>query len=668
MARIRTYPNDTTLEPGDQLIGSDFMDGNTENYTLENLRTYIIEGLGAALPVEIPLGFAATIKRNGTEVERSLYRVLEVGNPIQLNNDRFTGTSVFLSSRNAATFAEQIPSENVLTVRDLNDGMFGIDFDLASFVGATLSATIGSTTYTGTITSFLPPRFETGTDADRFTHSTYSNVNGNIYTDWRFGVTLSPTFVSQSNQQVDVVTISAAQPIESQFIGGIHVTGNARISGDLTVEGTSFFQDIEVAGEARFTGNSGGILFGAPEPGVSYTHDGTDLTIAGPGVIRTTTRNTYTEGLLRINTGDDPLSGGEDVRIVRGDAQATTLRGLLTSIRIGDEYWNIPTGDSGILQFFPGVSFESEGPDAATTTNAFFYARENGNTFTGATAVAENPEGIALAANAITGTVVDTAGENTQRAIFQTMFENIPTGQALFFTTGTDEVIPPTPGTVPPVFEVINYDVSTGEFNFTLLGGGVLSIAPRQIRFPNVPNTPAPAGTVASVLAVDDQGIVYSGNQIGDVPTFNGLTFTDSTTGNTASINSITVQPPEAYTVSESGDIALNLSTGTLWNNANATAISFTAVPNNAYVLLAPLLPTNPTITLPPGTAGAFVRIHNRSKVMVADPDAPVRWRIIPNVGERISRLPVNEELVLDEAFESFTLYYTDAATGWIIA
>ena len=89
MARVsnrNSYPQDQNLENRDFLVGTDVGDSNaTKSYTLEDLRGFITEGLGAALPTEIPLGFAATIKRNGTESERSLYRVLETGAPENVN-------------------------------------------------------------------------------------------------------------------------------------------------------------------------------------------------------------------------------------------------------------------------------------------------------------------------------------------------------------------------------------------------------------------------------------------------------------------------------------------------------------------------------------------------------------------------------------------------------
>ena len=652
MARIRTYPNAPSLDLDDQLLGSDGTNGNTENFTLEGLRTFLTDGLGGSLPVEVPLGFAATIKRDGTDVERSLYRVLTVGNPESIDDDgALNGASIFLTGRDAGQFTDQVATSGILTIRDRNDGMLALGYDLASFAGSNITLVIDQTTYTGTITAFLPAKFNTGTAADVSTNSTYTREGMNIWTDWRFTVSLSEDITSITDQTVQSITIASAQRIESQFIGGV------RISGDLTVEGTANFQDINVAGTAHFTGNSGGILFGSPAPGVSLTHDGTNVTVSGGGQITNTVINDYVgENRLRVN--------GEEVRVVRGDETSTNLRGLLTTIRVGDDYWTVPAGDSGILNFFPGVTSSLEGPSAATTTNAFVYAIADGNTFSGATAVAENPEGIAVAANATTATVVNTSGETTQRQIFQTMFENIPTGHVLLFTTGTDEVIPPSEA-VPPVYEVVQYDSDTGVFTFGLLGGGALVIATDAVRFPTVES--APSGTAVNLALVGaTDGTLYVGSETAQVPTFRGMTFNNPTgTVTEGNVNSISIQPSSAYTVNGAGDIAITLQGAPRFDDMTGPANSdFSAIAGNSYLLL----PTAnvATITLPLGSAGDFVNISNISRSEQFD-GMSADWRIIPAAGERISRLPADEELILDQARLQFQLVYTNDANGWII-
>ena len=48
MARIKLYPNDTTIEGGDKLVGTDINGNATKNYQIEELAQYF-EQTGNAL-------------------------------------------------------------------------------------------------------------------------------------------------------------------------------------------------------------------------------------------------------------------------------------------------------------------------------------------------------------------------------------------------------------------------------------------------------------------------------------------------------------------------------------------------------------------------------------------------------------------------------------------
>ena len=76
------------------------------------------------------------------------------------------------------------------------------------------------------------------------------------------------------------------------------------------------------------------------------------------------------------------------------------------------------------------------------------------------------------------------------------------------------------------------------------------------------------------------------------------------------------------------------------------------------------------TVTLPPGVEGAEIKIQNISSLILTRPSTPRvsgTWTIAPAEGERISTLPANETLVLDNKLASFSLVYTDADGGWAI-
>ena len=81
--------------------------------------------------------------------------------------------------------------------------------------------------------------------------------------------------------------------------------------------------------------------------------------------------------------------------------------------------------------------------------------------------------------------------------------------------------------------------------------------------------------------------------------------------------------------------------------------------------------PMQRTSTLPTGITSAEISYVNLSTLNPATPamrqeNVPA-WRIVPATGERINGLPVDEELIIDDAIVNFTLTYTDADTGWVI-
>ena len=153
--------------------------------------------------------------------------------------------------RFAQTFAEIDHGQAILVIRDSNDGMFGLDFDLQSFAGKTFSATIGSAIYTGTIGTFLPPLFDNPTNIDDHLNSNYTRENNEIFTDWRFTVSITPEFVD-AGLSINELSINNVQQIQSQIIGGLVVTGI-----------------LDVAGDARFRSNvdiDGCLLYTSPSP------------------------------------------------------------------------------------------------------------------------------------------------------------------------------------------------------------------------------------------------------------------------------------------------------------------------------------------------------------------------------------------------------------------
>ena len=64
MPRITKYAADDTLQAGDKLIGTDATTGNTKNYTLENVSTYVQEAVG--LGTQGPTGVTGPTGPQGT--------------------------------------------------------------------------------------------------------------------------------------------------------------------------------------------------------------------------------------------------------------------------------------------------------------------------------------------------------------------------------------------------------------------------------------------------------------------------------------------------------------------------------------------------------------------------------------------------------------------------
>ena len=72
------------------------------------------------------------------------------------------------------------------------------------------------------------------------------------------------------------------------------------------------------------------------------------------------------------------------------------------------------------------------------------------------------------------------------------------------------------------------------------------------------------------------------------------------------------------------------------------------------------------TLTLPAGTVADTIKITNMSSLDAAGVyvQPTYTWSIAPNGSEKIMRAA---SLTLDASTESFELFYTDAANGWVI-
>ena len=99
----------------------------------------------------------------------------------------------------------------------------------------------------------------------------------------------------------------------------------------------------------------------------------------------------------------------------------------------------------------------------------------------------------------------------------------------------------------------------------------------------------------------------------------------------------------------------------------------FSAVAFGAYLLGG--ISANPTgqayaatVTLPSGNASDSIKFVNLSTVgMGGASQSSGTWRIIPAAGERIMKLPADQNLILNDPGANFELVYSSADIGWVL-
>ena len=226
MARISTYAIDSTIEGSDKLLGTDANSTSslaTKNYTIDSLKEYINGASAKNIPDDIPLGFALTVNREGTDYERALVRTLASSvetNVVLKSATVNTGCDVYLNTLGTG--------QVFLIIRDYNDGQFAVDYDLNDFAtnSATFTGVVGGVTHSGTVTSFNAPNF--GSDSPDANDSQYVTNGNNIYTEWMCNVTLDEGQVYTGGQVAftEFTFLTGAQRIETQAVGSLKVTRN----------------------------------------------------------------------------------------------------------------------------------------------------------------------------------------------------------------------------------------------------------------------------------------------------------------------------------------------------------------------------------------------------------------------------------------------------------
>ena len=703
MAKISTYTIDSVIEGDDKLLGTDSASTSalaTRNYTIDSLKTYIQTGSPANITDTIPLGFALTVNREGTNYERALVRTLAgstLTNVVLKSATVNTGCDVYLNTLGSG--------QVFLIIRDYNNGQFAVDYDLADYAtnSATWSGTIGGVAHTGTVTTFNAPDFSNS--SPEVNASQYVTVGGVKYTDWCFNVTLGAgeSYTGGQVAFTEFTFLTGSTQIETQAVGSLKITRNLEVpDGDVTVGTSSPTTDprnLTVYGAIQVPTSESTIKFGGTTNNVIMSTDGDNLSISGTGTGSNTINNAtrFVEDIVKdtnTNSGDGRTIMGQNAftaintdgtrgvlsndgvelqdsngaalsdQQVQGNASQGSLTsgGQLSTIKINGYWYELPSLTSGVAQALPGLSETLAGPAGNITTGRFFYGTQNasGALFQAVT----SPTALTTGQAVTTGTTSITIASGN-RTDFTSMYNNIPSGQKLYFVESTYTTAFPSAGSQLldqsiNMYMAVAYDASTYIFTFGRQGFGTLNVATSTFNIDSetVKLNTIPQAVKSNFLYYDTATKAISHNPLDVIASANGASYDYG--GNTdvpvVSIDFDNLQ----ITAPASGVVALKQG----YAFGGAQTADFTAVDFNHYILDA--ISANKTVTLPAGTAGDSIRFTNMSSLNASGVYSPsaYSWTLNPNGSEKIMR---SSSLVLDASTASFELFYSDAANGWII-
>ena len=703
MARISTYAIDSTIEGSDKLLGTDANSNSslaTKNYTIDSLKEYISGASTKNITDDIPLGFALTVNREGTDYERALVRTLtsSVENNVVLKSSTVnTGCDVYFNTLGTG--------QVFLIIRDYNDGQFAVDYDLNDFAtnSATFTGIVGGVTHSGTVTSFNAPTFTSS--SPNANDSQYVTNGNNIYTEWMFNVTLDGAQVYTGGQVAftEFTFLTGAQRIETQAIGSLKVTRNFSVpDGDLTVGTESPTTDprsLTVYGDIKLPTSESRIKFGGDTNNVLLSTDGSDMTISGSGsgsnIVTNATRftqdivkdnnttsadgrtimgqNTFTaiatdgtRGVLS-NSGielQDSSGNALSQQQVSGNASQGGLnnQGYLTSLKVDGNWYQLPALSSGVAEALPGLSETLAGPPSSITTGRFFYGIQNaaGVLFQSATSPASLSSAETIGQDVTSITV--SAGNQTD---FASVFAAVPTGQNLYFVDSTyTAAFPATGGQIldasVDIYLVVAYDTGTYVTVFGRQGYGTLNVSTSTFNIDSevVKLNTIPTGAKSNFVYYDTATNALSHNPLTVSGLANGATYDFG--GNTdVPVVSIDF---DNLVISAPANGVVTLKQGHTYGGA----LIDNTIATDYYHYVLSNITADKTLTLPAGTVGSSVKITNMSSLDASGvyTQPTFTWSIATNGSDKIMRAT---NLTLDASTESFELLYTDAANGWVI-
>ena len=703
MAKISTYTIDSTIEGADKLLGTDSASTSalaTRNYTIDSLKAYINGQTAANITDTIPLGFFLSVNREGTAYERALVRTLAgstLNNVVLKSATVNTGCDVYLNTLGSG--------QVFLIIRDYNNGQFAVDYDLADFAAnsATWSGTVGGVAHTGTVTTFNAPDFSNSSPAANATQ--YVTVGGNKYTDWCFDVTLGAgeTYTGGQVAFTEFTFLTGSTQIETQAIGSLTITRNLEVpDGDITVGTSSPTTDprnLTVYGAIQVPTSESTIKFGGTTNNVIMSTDGNNLSISGTGTGSNTINNStrFVEDIIKdtnttstdgrtimgqntftaINTdGTRGVLSNSGVELqnssgvalseqqVSGNAPQGSLtnQGYLTSLKVDNNWFQLPALSSGVAEALPGLSETLAGPSGAITTGRFFYGIQNaaGCLFQAATSPASLTTGESVGASATSITI--SSGNRTD---FAAIYAAIPAGQKLYFVESTYTTPFPSVGGQMldqsiNMYMAVAYDTGTYIFTFGKQGFGTLNVSTSTFNIDSetVKLNSIPTASKSNFVYYDTATKALSHNALTVSGTANGATYDYG--GNT-DVPVVSIDFDNLQITAPANGV-VTLKQGYAFGGAQTG--DFTAADFNHYILDA--ITADKTVTLPAGTAGDSIRFTNMSSLNASGvySASSYSWTLNPNGSEKIMR---SSTLVLDESTASFELFYSDAANGWIV-
>jgi hypothetical protein len=518
-----------------------------------------------------------------------------------------------------------------------------------------------------------------------------------------FNVTLSEgeTYTGGQVAFTEFTFLTGAQRIETQAIGSFTITRNLTIPDGNVIIGTlspaNDPKSLTVYGPINVPAAESSIVFGTGNT-VSLGTNGDGLIISGTGETTVTNSTRFTQDIIKdgnstsadgrtimgqntftaINTdGTRSVMSSSGVELqdangnplaqqqVAGNVSAGSLnqQGYLTSIKINDDYFDVPQLTSSVAEILPGLTEVLAGPSTNINTGRFFYGTQtaSGALFQSVTSPTALTSAESISTNETSITVA-----SGNRSDINSIFTARPASQKLYFVEDTYTTAFPSAGTeiqdtVVNLYQVVSYDNTTGIMIFGKQGYGTLNVSTStfNIDSESVKLNEIPSGSKSDFLYYDTATKEVSHNPLTISGTANGATYDFG--GNTdVPVVSIDFENLQ-ITAPANGQVILKQ--GYAFGGVLGDTGTHVGAIWNYYIL--DTITANKSVSLPVGSPGDSIKFsnlngYNASGVYSAPSFA---WTINPGGSDKIMR--ATSLAVSNQA--NFELYYSDAANGWVI-